>query len=110
MVYFIQHTNKNKYIKIGWTYRNPMFRLKQIQVGCSHPLELLGVMECKSGIEHALHDLFERYKIAGEWFEPADEILEFIKDNTLTYDEYKLYYTKLKLSRALTQMRKIRIR
>lgn len=75
-VYFIQgcHT---KYIKIGISY-DVERRLKGIQA--SEPLKLLAVVkEGGTALEKELHKRFEQFRIHNEWFQPAPELMQYIK-------------------------------
>ena len=110
MVYFIQCNDDNKYIKIGWTAGKLSSRFKAMQTGCPYPLKILGILDCRSGIEHALHHLFREHKVFREWYVPADKILKFIEESTINYDEYKLHNATMAVSNAATKNRKIRIR
>ena len=75
MIYFIQDT-KSRAVKIG-TSRNPVARMKELQVAHSAPLVLLAVMDGSVAEEHALHRRFTR--LSGEWFEPTPELITFVK-------------------------------
>ncbi len=84
IVYFIKCLSTGR-IKIGKTNYSPLKRMRQIAVGSSGKHELLGVIYGDS--EGLYHMHFDKYRIKGEWFEPAPELLEFIKDNVVEYNE-----------------------
>lgn len=73
-VYFIRAGSTGP-IKIGHA-RNPQSRLSEIQVGHHEEVRLLGWYDGGVAEERALHARFSQHHIRGEWFHPADEILE----------------------------------
>jgi hypothetical protein len=75
-VYFIQR-DENGPIKIG-TARKPQSRLAILQTGSDAHLYLLHHIPGWKKTERALHLRFSRYRLTGEWFSPAQEILDFI--------------------------------
>jgi excisionase family DNA binding protein len=84
-VYFIQDGEGGP-IKIGTT-GDLYSRLDSLQTANARNLKLLGYQTGGYGVERALHDKFDRSKIRGEWFEPSDEILEYIKNNCMREDD-----------------------
>jgi hypothetical protein len=82
MIYFIQDTN-NKRIKIGKS-DSPIRRIRRFRTGMSNPgeLEILAVIPGGVKREKDLHQKFQKYHSHGEWFEPSNEIIEFIEENT----------------------------
>lgn len=76
-VYFIQAEGGGP-IKIGWA-TDPAKRLAGMQP--HSPLKLVLVFsEPGNGREEAeLHEQFAKYRLHGEWFEPASEILREIE-------------------------------
>lgn len=69
MIYAI--TNEKHHIKIGYTKRDPIARLRQLQTGSSDRLKLVWL--CPSGTmveEKALHRHFADLRLSGEWFLP----------------------------------------
>lgn len=77
-VYFIQENN-SKAIKIGKAV-DPNTRLKQLQTGHPYELKILKVISGGYKEEKKLHKLFEKYRLAGEWFEYNDELMGYIDD------------------------------
>lgn len=75
-VYFIQR-NEDGPIKIG-TARKPQSRLTFLQTGSDARLYLRHHIPGWKKTERALHLRFARYRLTGEWFSPAQEILDFI--------------------------------
>jgi hypothetical protein len=109
MVYFIQCQNADGYIKIGHTmmhvpdmtkahagcktlrrhssllmtpYDALMTRISSLQVSCPYPLKALGVTSGDPCEERSLHARFSHLSVRGEWFKPAPELMEFIRDCT----------------------------
>ena len=81
VVYFIQSVKGKGYIKIGFS-NNPKRRLREIQR--YSPIELRIIAMIKGGREKEaeLHRRFSKYRRYGEWFEPSQEILQFIINST----------------------------
>lgn len=78
-IYFIQCGTGP--IKIGTTDGSPTDRLNSLQTGSPERLYLLSDMPGSYALERELHVRFAAFRIRpdGEWFAPADELLEFIK-------------------------------
>jgi hypothetical protein len=86
-VYFIQRGGDGP-IKIGTTSNKLRSRLREVQIGSPDPLYLIGHIR---GLEADVHIRFQRYRISGEWFEPHEDILNFVRLNRLPAplnDEY----------------------
>jgi hypothetical protein len=79
IVYFIQR-GANGPIKIGTTSGRLRTRLKEIQTGSPEPLYLIGHVR---GLEKDVHVRFRRHLISGEWFEPHEDIVDFVRLNKL---------------------------
>jgi hypothetical protein len=78
-VYFIQHA-PDGLIKIGWSGR-PAKRMAAMQVGCPVPLVLrCAITEADYFDQANIQVRFVKHLARGEWFHPADEILEVIGD------------------------------
>jgi hypothetical protein len=70
-VYAIQSPENRRHVKLGLS-ANPQARLKQLQTGNPHRLELIWTCPCPdmSRAERAFHQAFDKYRIAGgEWFD-----------------------------------------
>ena len=80
-VYFIQQGEDGP-IKIGFS-TDVEGRLKSLQTATPYPLVLLGVMEGNITTEARLHGLFQFCRLSGEWFEPRDVLLQFIRDQAV---------------------------
>ena len=76
MIYFIQQGN-NGPIKIGKS-NDPKKRLRSLQTASPHELCLLKTLPENFIKESEIHEKFKEYRIEGEWFEPASEVLEYI--------------------------------
>jgi hypothetical protein len=65
-------------IKIGFS-KCPEFRFTQFTAG-PFPTVFLGKWTARQGqfSEFLVHDLFARYRLVGEWFYPAQELVDFI--------------------------------
>lgn len=85
MVYFVQATTL-RYIKIGYTrnFESLKTRLTMLQTGCPDKLNLIGIINnVDAAFEYSLHSMFKDSNIRGEWFEPTESLLIFIKDNSI---------------------------
>lgn len=76
-VYFVQCT-VTKRVKIGLS-KDPHARLRDMQVGCATKLRLLAVTEGDYEYEQSLHARFRRYRLHGEWFHGAPELMTCIR-------------------------------
>lgn len=85
-IYFIREEERGN-IKIGIT-SEPILRLSQLQSGNPDVLVIEGLAQGGPLSEYALHVKFSQYQIHGEWFEPADEVIDFMQ-SLPTYDEYE---------------------
>lgn len=81
-MYFIRAGDKGP-IKIG-SSNTPLNRLRELQTGHSEDLHLLGVILAGSSVEEKLlHKKFQYLRQRGEWFIPAEPLLEFIEMNAI---------------------------
>lgn len=78
-VYFIQ-SEDNKAIKIGYTAGRPEERLRSLQTGQPHKLNLLCTMPGDRQYEKSLHRRFHKYRLGGEWFKPHPDVLALISE------------------------------
>lgn len=76
-VYFI-HAPSVKRLKIGFTV-NVNTRFNELQLGSPVKLVLLNYVRGAFQLEITLLALFDRYRIHGEWFEAAPDLLRYIK-------------------------------
>jgi len=88
MIYFIQ-SGDNGSIKIGET-NNINRRLATLQVGTSEKLTLLGFLDNDLETEKDMHLKFSEYRLRGEWFKPAKELLEYIQNNCKEVNFFQL--------------------
>lgn len=101
-VYFVSYENGP--VKIGKA-KNISARIKTLQTGIPYPLQLLGVMAGRTGLEGALHRKFHTSRLNGEWFERDSNLLEFIHQNTS--DPSALFYRKkyIEIDEAMTNLK-----
>jgi Meiotically up-regulated gene 113 len=65
-------------IKIGFTAKDPLGRMKQLQTGNPSRLVMLGWFPGNQRLERQLHADMEEFRLSGEWFaldERANDIL-----------------------------------
>jgi hypothetical protein len=85
-VYFIRN-EYDGYIKVGYTERDVHVRLREWKQKIPHKLTLLGYHKGSRSLESYLKNiLFYPYMVIAdddveesEWFEPAQEVLEYIE-------------------------------
>ena len=72
-------------VKIGRA-RDVRARLRALQIGASHPLELLLVVEAADlvALEEELHARFRRDRLHGEWFTYSAPMFDFIRKHRIT--------------------------
>jgi hypothetical protein len=70
------------FVKIGIA-KNVEKRLRELQIGCPHKLDLIGLVEGGREIEAAYHKRFRKLRASGEWFRLAppltDEITRLVR-------------------------------
>lgn len=80
MIYFAQDTVSLN-IKIGYTSSaDAGQRLKALQTGNSNRIELITTMPGDQAIEGALHQMFAKLNVCGEWFRPGPHLVKFLSD------------------------------
>ncbi len=77
MIYFIKNI-ANGQIKIGFA-ENPNTRLANLQTGSTDKLVLIKSIEGDLAVEAQLHRQFAVHRLHGEWFTPADDLIQFIR-------------------------------
>ncbi len=76
-IYFVQGESGGP-IKIGYT-TDIKGRLSSLQTGYPDTLVLLGAFAGNTTDEYSLHEEYSPYRMRGEWFKPAEPILEKIR-------------------------------
>jgi len=77
-VYFMQDGAEGP-IKIGIGVV-PRQRRSGVQTGNPRPVRLIGSIPGGKQLEDQLHARFDHLHIQGEWYQPAQELLDYIKD------------------------------
>jgi hypothetical protein len=75
-IYFIQ--SESGPIKIGYTDKAVQGRITALQTGNAEKLNLLAVADGGRHDETIIHKRFAKYRLNGEWFKPAQEIIDYI--------------------------------
>lgn len=78
MIYFIQIGDEGP-VKIGYA-EMPGSRLTNLQSASPYELNLLLIGAGDRELERELHELFAASRIRGEWFEPSNDLYEFVGD------------------------------
>lgn len=81
-VYFVQAGNGGP-IKIGIA-RDPAKRMSDLQVANANKLTLLGSIPGDLYDEQSLHQTFQPYRLNGEWFQPAPQVVDWLKTRGMT--------------------------
>lgn len=84
VVYFIQGIGGGP-IKIGYT-TDTRGRYSSLQIGNPERLMLLCEFSAVPRDESKLHARFAGHHVRGEWFAPAPEILEFVRQNAIGFE------------------------
>ena len=86
-IYFV---TEGKHIKIGYTTQDIEKRIKQLNTGSVQNISLLGWIYGDKAKEKELHIKFaqSRVRYNGEWFEPTENLLDFINENNLEPNSY----------------------
>lgn len=103
-VYFILGATSNL-IKIG-VANSAEQRLSNLRAGSSEELSLLAVVLCpnRGELERDLHERFKRYRVRGEWFEPAPEIVTYIAENETPLELLAIEHDRLAGELGLPQI------
>lgn len=66
-------------LKIGFSL-NPTRRALVVSWGLPYPVEVVAIWPTRAGreTERAIHSRFKQFKLQGEWFHPAPELLDYI--------------------------------
>ncbi len=91
MIYFIKNIT-NGTIKIGFSDK-PNKRLSELQTGSADKLVLIKAIDGDESVEAALHQQFALHRLQGEWFSPAEELIQFIKGKDDRSLEGKFFHT-----------------
>lgn len=78
-VYFVS-AGEGGPIKIGWS-QDVGRRIEELQTANPHNLILLATLRGTMADEARFHSMFARFQMQSEWFEPAQEILDFIESH-----------------------------
>jgi hypothetical protein len=81
-VYFVEAQTLGL-IKIGWTH-DVRRRMVSLQIDCPVSIKLLGrLKESAELTEGAIHKIFKKIRVRGEWFKDCSELRQYIKDNKM---------------------------
>jgi hypothetical protein len=76
-VYFIEALGLSR-IKIGFTARDPLDRLRALQTAAPARLRLLATFSADPEDERRLHGVFSDERVKGEWFTATPRLLAFV--------------------------------
>jgi hypothetical protein len=107
MIYFIQ--DADGLVKIGTSVCLSQ-RLKQLNCEHKQKLKVLSVVDGSYADEAVLHLRFAHNRVLGEWFQPTDELNDFIAKDARPWDgkdEIPDIYIAAKVDRALVNKAKL---
>lgn len=104
MIYFLQPIGGGR-IKIGTTIQLS-YRLKQLASEFGDDLEVLAIIDGDRPEERQLHRKFAHLRTVGEWFEPGDDLLGFIRSEGKPWDgtDPRNQYRIIKIDKATADM------
>lgn len=79
-IYFLSAEIPQKMVKIGFTVRNPMDRLYQLQAGCPCVLKIMLLIDGSLSDEKSLHRQFSHLRSHREWFFYEDDLREYVEE------------------------------
>ena len=82
-VYFVQ-SGEGGLIKIGYTNQLKK-RVSKMQTDSSKTLKVLFAMDASPLDEKLLHSGLSEFRVHGEWFQPTEELLEYIEEQEEKY-------------------------
>jgi hypothetical protein len=77
-VYFIT-SEPDQYVKIGWSLKNPVGRMRELQTGCPEVLRLMAYFPGSLEEERRLHRTFAELHYRGEWFSLQYKLLDLVR-------------------------------
>ena len=77
-IYFIVLESPEPLVKIGYTDRDPIDRLRELQTANPYPLRLVLVCDGDIRKESELHRSFSHLRTNGEWFRYTAELQTFV--------------------------------
>jgi len=77
VVYFLR-CGETGPVKIGWSGSMTLSRIRSLQTAHYEDLTVIGYIVGGRSVEGAWHKRFRLFRIRGEWFEPAPELLAAI--------------------------------
>jgi ribosomal protein S27E len=77
-VYFISSDAKEAPVKIGYTTSQIEDRVRVLQTGHPHKLEVLACVDGGYPLETAFHKIFASHRLYGEWFKRTPELTALV--------------------------------
>lgn len=80
VVYFVQETSSDGYIKIG--YSNQVSRrIEGLRTDNAHEIKVLLILNGDRKLEHEMHRRFWDSHTHGDWFRQSKDLIDFIESN-----------------------------
>lgn len=76
---YLIHAEATNSVKVGYSSKDPLGRMRALQTGNADELTLLGTMRGTMADERFWHSRFASYCIRGEWFRFDGLLKEFIE-------------------------------
>ena len=68
------------HVKIGYTKKDPLRRMADLQTGCPFEMIMLGYVFGVIDRERELHDVLRDYRCCGEWFEYSEYVASTVRN------------------------------
>lgn len=78
MIYIVRTISKPSFIKVGFSDKNPEYRIRKLQTACPLELEILEIREGTIQEEKTLHMRLYAQAVRGEWFRNCPETLKIL--------------------------------
>lgn len=85
IVYFVQDQGPGQFIKIGYSSKFSL-RISALRVNNPYGVKLIAFLPGDESLETAIQDRFVAYLHSGEWYHPAQSLLDFIDDECQKFD------------------------
>jgi hypothetical protein len=93
VVYFFQHSVPDGLIKIGFT-KSARNRIGTIRCFSPVPIKALSYILADPHLEKELHRRFSHLRVRHEWFNPGQDLLDFMYQNATPWEDAPYLYEK----------------
>jgi hypothetical protein len=78
VIYIVRTISKPSFIKVGFSNKNPEYRIRKLQTASPLELEVLLIKEGTMQEEKSLHARLFGFEVRGEWFRNCPEVLKIL--------------------------------